>query len=49
METTLTETQTEMPPVSKPMRADDLLRLPDDGHRYELIEGDLRMMTPAKM
>lgn len=47
METTLTETQAERPPLSKPMRADDLLRLPDDGHRYELIEGDLRMMTPA--
>jgi Uma2 family endonuclease len=27
--------------------ADELLRIPDDGFRYELVEGDLRKMTPA--
>ncbi len=26
--------------------ADELLRLPDDGYRYELIEGEVRKMTP---
>lgn len=27
--------------------ADELLRMPDDGWRYELVEGELRKMTPA--
>jgi len=27
--------------------AEDLLRLPDDGHRYELVRGELRQMTPS--
>jgi len=27
--------------------ADELLRMPDDGHRYDLVEGELRMMSPA--
>ncbi len=27
--------------------ADDLLAMPDDGKRYELVHGDLRMMSPA--
>ena len=27
--------------------ADDLLRLPDDGFRYELVRGELRKMSPA--
>jgi Uma2 family endonuclease len=27
--------------------ADDLLRLPDDGWRYELVRGELRKMAPA--
>ena len=35
------------PDVKTPMTAEELLRLPDDGHRYELIEGELRMMSPA--
>lgn len=26
---------------------DDLLRMPDDGFRYELIEGELRQMAPT--
>jgi Uma2 family endonuclease len=31
----------------KLLTADDLLRMPDDGCRYELIEGELRKMAPA--
>jgi len=27
--------------------AEDLLAMPDDGHRYELLQGELRMMSPA--
>jgi Uma2 family endonuclease len=27
--------------------ADQLLRMPDDGFRYELVQGELRKMTPA--
>lgn len=27
--------------------ADDLLRMPDDGFRYELVRGELRKMSPA--
>lgn len=29
------------------MTAEDLLRLPDDGFRYELVRGELRKMPPA--
>jgi Uma2 family endonuclease len=29
------------------MTADELFRLPDDGHRYELVRGELRRMAPA--
>jgi Uma2 family endonuclease len=29
------------------MTAEDLLRIPDDGFRYELIRGELRKMAPA--
>src|SRR4051794_34668142 len=29
------------------LTADDLLRLPDDGMRHELIRGELRTMPPA--
>ena len=32
---------------TKLMTADELLRLPDDGKRYELIEGVLNEMSPA--
>jgi Uma2 family endonuclease len=28
------------------MTADELFRLPDDGHRYELVRGELRTMAP---
>jgi Uma2 family endonuclease len=31
---------------AKTTTADDLLNLPDDGFRYELVEGDLRKMPP---
>lgn len=29
------------------MTAEDLAGLPDDGHRYELIQGELRQLPPA--
>lgn len=29
------------------MTADDLLRMPNDGFRYELVKGELRKMAPA--
>lgn len=29
------------------MTADELLRMPDDGFRYELVKGELRRMSPA--
>jgi Uma2 family endonuclease len=31
----------------QPMTADDLLRMPGDGFRYELVKGELRKMAPA--
>lgn len=30
-----------------PVNAEQLLRMPSDGYRYELIAGELRMMSPA--
>jgi Uma2 family endonuclease len=33
--------------VTSLMTADELLRLPDDGYRYELVRGELRKMSPA--
>lgn len=36
-----------MSSVTKPMTAEQLLNMPDDGFRYELIEGELRRMSPA--
>ena len=33
-------------PYARPLRRDDLQHLPDDGHRYELIDGSL-LVTPA--
>lgn len=36
-----------MATTSKPMTAEELLHLPDDGQRHELIAGELRTMTPA--
>jgi len=32
---------------AKPVTADQLLRMPDDGLRYELVKGELRKMPPA--
>lgn len=29
------------------MTAEDLMRLPEDGFRYELVQGEIRKMTPA--
>lgn len=36
-----------MATTGKLMTADDLLRLPDDGQRHELIAGELRTMAPS--
>jgi len=47
METTWTAIRGTRALTSIPVTAEDLLRLPDDGCRYELVEGELRMMTPA--
>jgi len=33
--------------VATKVTAEQLLRMPDDGHRYELIAGELKKMTPA--
>lgn len=35
-----------MSTAAKLVTAEELLRLPDDGYRYELLEGELRKMTP---
>jgi Uma2 family endonuclease len=32
---------------TKPMTADELLRMPEDGSRYELIRGELTKMAPS--
>lgn len=32
---------------TRPMTAEELLRMPDDGFRYELVKGELRKMPPA--
>jgi Uma2 family endonuclease len=47
METTVTATKAKGTLTSGPMTADQLLRLPPDGRRYELVEGELKVMTPA--
>jgi Uma2 family endonuclease len=36
-----------MATARKPMTADELLWLPDDGRRHELIAGELRTMAPS--
>jgi Uma2 family endonuclease len=33
--------------VRREVTAQELLRMPDDGFRYELVRGELRQMTPA--
>ena len=32
---------------TRPVTAEELLRMPDDGFRYELVKGELRKMVPA--
>ncbi len=34
-------------PKNESVTAEELLHLPDDGHRYELFRGELRQMPPA--
>lgn len=36
-----------MPLTGRAVTADEILHLPDDGFRYELVKGDVRKMTPA--
>ena len=33
--------------LTKPVTADELLAMPDDGYRYELVKGELRKMAPT--
>ena len=33
--------------ITQPLSADDLWRLPDDGMRHELVQGELRTMAPG--
>lgn len=33
--------------IETKMTADELLQMPDDGYRYELVKGELRKMVPA--
>lgn len=33
--------------LTKPMTADELLAMPDDGYRYELVKGELIRMAPT--
>ncbi len=36
-----------MTTLDRPITADELLEMPDDGFRYELVAGELRRLTPA--
>ena len=40
-------TATATRPATRPMTADELLAMPRDGFRYELVRGELRKMSPA--
>jgi len=33
--------------ITRPVTADELLAMPDDGYRYELVKGELRKMAPT--
>ena len=44
---TLDKPQTKQSASFKVMTADDLLKLPRNGHRYELVKGVLKEMSPA--
>lgn len=35
--------------MTSPMTAEHLLKLPDDGNRYELVAGELRTMSPTSL
>ena len=37
----------EMAEAKRATTADELLGMPDDGFRYELVRGELRRMSPA--
>ena len=37
-----------MATVHQLVTADELLRMSDDGYRYELVRGELRKMAPAR-
>ena len=41
-------TATATRPATRPMTADELLAMPRDGFRYELVRGELRKMSPAE-
>ena len=43
----MTTPQRMMATVSQRMTAQQLAAFPNDGNRYELLEGELRMMSPA--
>ena len=43
-----TATVTATRPAIRLMTADELLAMPDDGFRYELVRGELRKMSPAE-
>jgi Uma2 family endonuclease len=36
-----------MSAISEHLTTEDLLRMPDDGHRYELVRGESRKMPPS--
>jgi len=36
-----------MTAITQKVTAEDLLQMPDDGFRYELVRGEIRKMTPA--
>ena len=36
-----------MTTATRPMTAEELLQMPDDGYRYELVRGELNKMSPA--
>lgn len=40
-------TKPDLPAASAPVTADQLLQLPENGARYELVKGDLIEMSPA--
>jgi Uma2 family endonuclease len=47
MATELMAAQAEPAALSAPMTADELLQMPHDGRRYELVKGELKEISPA--